>query len=143
MGRVVTLSPSCFRGYKHMSLKRLLVAVMALVLLAGCAPLTVRGGESANFWSEYESCNGESSPRVIPDKDAHGGGGICLLGGSDQLTAAIGLIIVSAVGIYYASCESVDHIQRLSKPPVAGTIQDGAYQAPYGLFTVAVPGQFS
>lgn len=123
-----------------MLFKRLMASICIAALLAGCAPVTVRGGDGANFWSEYHSCDNSSSPRTIHDES---GGGSLGFAGDGDAGLVLAIIVISAVGIYYAACEGADRIERLSKPPLPGTLQDGVYRAPYDLYAVAVPGDFS
>lgn len=126
--------------------RRLVIGCCIVAMLSSCAPVTVRGGEGKNFWSEYHSCDGSSQPRTLPEESEGGSGsdiGGDLLKGSGEIGAAVVLIVLSAVGIYYATCEGIDKAERLTEPPAAGSIQQGIYRAPYGVYTVAVPGQFA
>src|SRR5690242_2412937 len=130
--------------------KRLITALVILVLLAGCASDPVQNGVAQNPQSAQPSPTKSTGPdadsgsdgnAMTPDTDhGNGGGGFNIPSDPRALLAIVGIVMVfvAAQGVVW----TVDYIKHHSNPSLTGTVKGGVYHAKDGTFSVAVPGDY-
>lgn len=128
--------------------QRLMVALLILMLLAGCGSNPTRDDSGPAPQGTQTSAAGPDGDAVgtatSPNTSHSGGGGSCcgsFNGDPRALLVIVGIIVV--LGVVVLVIDSIDNIRDQWNAAAAGTVKDGVYHATGGVFTVAVPDGYS
>lgn len=133
--------------------KRLIVALMVLMLLAGCGSNPTRDDSAPAPQGTQTSAAGPDGDATRTPANAdtsHGGSGCCgnfgNIGNGDP-RILLGLIVVvvvvvSAIVVYHLAAETIDSIRKHTHPVSKDATEGGVYRDPHGLFSVDIPVEY-